>query len=265
MKVKNQQQMVQYSVKKLAKLSGVSVRTLHHYDDIGLLRPAVRTEARYRQYGEQELLKLQQILFYKELGFPLKEISELLDQSDFDLLGTLSIHKNALQAERKRIDRLLLTIDRTIHHLKNGSVMQRPEELYEGLNPDTAAQYRKEAMEKYGKKEVEHSEKELIQLGKAGFDQLKAEAKDNTAKLFALRDQAPTGQAVQAEIARHYHIIRQFWGTQHSPDKQAEAYAGLGQLYVNDERFTTVDGQPQPEFAAFLNKAMAHFAKNALS
>src|SRR5688572_8269383 len=102
----------QYSVKQLAKLAGVSVRTLHLYDQLGLLKPAVRTEARYRLYGEPELLRLQQILFYKELGLPLQEIGEILDDPDFDLVKALGDHRKALQEQGKKIKVLLGTIDK---------------------------------------------------------------------------------------------------------------------------------------------------------
>lgn len=257
--------MASYSVKQLARISGVSVRTLHHYDKIGLLKPARRTEARYRMYGKEELLRLQQILFYRELDFSLQEIGDILDDPAFDLLDALESHKVSLRAKQRKIDQLLHTLDHTINQIKKGDVMKNPEELYEGLNPETAKKYREEAMEKYGKAEVEKSEKHLMQMGKADYGKLQAEAKENTATLFAMMDKAPESPEVQVEIARHYRIIRQFWGTAGSADSQAKAYAGLGQLYVDDERFTMVDGEPQPEFAAFLKKAMAHYAKVHLS
>ena len=88
--------MKKYSVKKLAKLAGVTVRTLHHYDKIDLLKPALRSDKHYRYYGQEELLRLQQILFYKELGFPLQEIKEILEDPDFDLIEALESHKKAL-------------------------------------------------------------------------------------------------------------------------------------------------------------------------
>lgn len=257
--------MAKYAVKKLAEMSGVSVRTLHHYDKIGLLKPSIRTGAGYRLYGESELLRLQQILFYKEMDLPLKDIAGLLDSPSFDAVETLAAHKLSLRAKRNRIDQLLNTIDKTIDHLKNGSIMKKPEELYEGLNQETAEQYRREAHKKYGEKEVDQAENELMKLGKEGFEKLKAEQASNSAVLFSLRYEDPASNKVQAEIARHYRIIRQFWGTTHSSDRQAEAYAGLGQLYVSDERFTTVNGKSQPEFAQFLSKAMAYFAKDQLS
>src|SRR5580693_1755938 len=95
---------VNYSVKQIARLAGVSVRTLHLYDQIGLLKPSVRTRAGYRQYGEPELLRLQQILFYRELDFPLKEIAEILNDPDFDLIRALAGHKQALSARRDRLN-----------------------------------------------------------------------------------------------------------------------------------------------------------------
>lgn len=107
-----------YSVHKLAKLAGISVRTLHYYDRLGLLKPSVRTEARYRLYGDQELIRLQQILFYKELDFSLDEIRRILEAPDFDVLQAMQHHKRALEARRDRLAALLTTIDKTMSKLK---------------------------------------------------------------------------------------------------------------------------------------------------
>lgn len=256
--------MKNYGVKELTKLSGVSVRTLHYYDKIGLLKPLNRTEAGYRFYGEKELLRLQQILFYKELDFPLKEIIELLDDPTFNLVAALENHKSALKARQKRISNLLVTIDHTIHQLKNGEIMSKPEKLYEGLPKEFGTTHRQKAMDKYGKETIEQSEKELLKLGKDGFKQLQVEFEKVTHELFLLHKEAPGSSKVQELIKQHYELIRKFWGTSHKKDKQGTAYAGLGQLYVSDERYTMVNGEAQPEFAFFLKEAMSHFAKNQL-
>ncbi|MEM7375352.1 MAG: MerR family transcriptional regulator [Bacteroidota bacterium] len=253
-----------FGVKEVSSISGVSVRTLHYYDQIGLLPPCLRTEAGYRHYGEAELLRLQQILFYKELDFPLKEILELLEDPEFDLIHALETHRSALQARQERIDHLLQTIDNTIHHLKKGKSMSKPEDLYEGLPKEMGTTYRDAAIEEYGQKAIDRSEKALLGLGKDGFKQLKEEMEQVNRALFAQKDQAADAEAVQTLIERHYAVIRQFWGTANKQDKQADAYAGLGQLYVQDVRYTTVDGQTQPEFAAFLQRAMKHFADTRL-
>jgi len=253
------------SVKQLSKIAGVSARTLRYYDQIGLLKPQSRTEAGYRHYGEGELLRLQQILFYRELDFPLQDIGDILDDPDFDLVTALSNHKLAMEERRQRIDTLIATIDKTItNQLKTNNMSLTPEELYDGLSKETAENYRKGAIDAYGKPAVEQSEKHLMQLGKSQFDVLKKEQQDVTKTLFSLIHEDHTGQEVQSVISRHYDVTRQFWGTHHSPDKQGKQYAGLGELYINDERFTMIDGKPQPEFAQFLNKAMAYFAANQL-
>ena len=253
--------MKQFGVKELMQLAGVSARTLHYYDKIGLLKPLERTEAGYRFYGETELLRLQQILFYKELDFSLQEIKELLDDPTFDLVKALQNHKTALQARQRRIATLLETIDHTIHHLKTEKIMDKPEMLYEGLPKEVGTTYRKGAMDKYGKDAVEHSEKELMKLGKEGFVSLQRDFEQVNTALFVLKNEAPESAEVQRLIAHHYQIIRQFWGTSNKADKQVDAYAGLGQLYLHDERYTMQSGKAQPEFAQFLAKAMGYFAK----
>lgn len=159
---------------------------------------------------------------------------------------------------------LLITIDKTIDNLKNSKIMLKPEDLYQGFNPKTAASYRKEAMEKYGEKVVLKSEEALMSMDKEDLDQMMIDFKECNARLFALRETDLTSEVVQSEIENHYNFIRRFWGTSHLRNTQAEAYAGLGDLYVEDERFTTVDGEPQPEFARFLREAMAFFSKTRL-
>lgn len=251
--------MEHYSVKKLAALAGVSVRTLHLYDAMGLLKPSVRTEKKYRLYGRAELLRLQQILFYKEMGMPLKEIADLLDDPQFDLLAALRNHKAALKERLERVQTLLHTIDKTIDHLKNKTMLS-PEELYEGLPKETAAAWQAEAKEQWGAA-AERSENHLRSKTREEFAALKEAASANLKRLVALSNEPPTSGAVQGAIAEHYQIIREFWGTAGSPDRQAEAYAGLGELYVSDERYTMTDGVPNPRFAQFMKEAMRHFAK----
>lgn len=257
--------MKKYSVNELSELAGISVRTLHYYDQIGLLKPLIRTEAKYRFYGKEELLRLQQILFYKELDFPLKEIIEIMNEPEFDLIVALSNHKVALKARQNRIKLLIDTIDKTIHNqLKNKKTMLTPEELYAGLSKETATAYRTEAAEKYGKTTVETAEKSLRKMSKAQLMELRGEQEEITKALFAVKNEYVESDRVQELIARHYQITRKFWGTHGTSDSQAQQYKGLGELYVNDERFTVIDGNPQPEFAQFLSRAMTYFVKYKL-
>ncbi|MFC0517208.1 MerR family transcriptional regulator [Mucilaginibacter angelicae] len=252
-----------YSVKQIAQLAGVSVRTLHLYDKIGLLKPGNRTRAGYRQYGEDELLRLQQVLFYRELDFPLKEIKEIMNDPGFDIGKALSDHKTALLARRERISKLLNTIDKTISNLNNKQ-MTSIEELYEGMPKEQAAVWRKEAADKWGEDVVARSEKALLETGKLDIERLKAEQKDIAQRLQSLKNYLPESDEVQEQIARHYTNIRSFWGVTDPTDLKAETYKGLAELYVTDERYTAADGNPDPEFASFMRSGMLYFADTKL-
>jgi len=253
--------MKKYSAKELSNLAGVSVRTLHYYDKIGLLKPALRTEAKYRWYGENELLKLQQILFYKELDFSLKEIIDIFNDPNFDLIKALESHQLALISKQKNIFQMLNTIEKTLLKLKENTMM-KDEELYEGFSSEEVNNMRKEITKKYGKEKIERSENYLKQLTKEQFQKLKEEQKEIFKNLFQLSNESPEHEKVQLEIARHYKNTRTFWGTYGSSNAQAEQYKGLGELYIHDERYTQIDGKVQPNFAKFLSKAMAYFSKN---
>ncbi len=255
--------MRKYTVKEVSDLSGVSVRTLHHYDNIGLLAPSSKSNAGYRFYSEMDLYRLQQVLFYKEMDFKLKEIQNLLEKPEFDLIKSLESQKKALHAQKERLSRLVHTIDKTIEQLKSKEIMNDPQMLYEGLPKEFGTTLRDEAIEKYGD-DVTKTEQYLSKLGKKEIEKLREEQRMINDQLFAHRDLAPESEKVQKLIAKHYSVIRKFWGTYQNEDKQADAYAGLGELYVSDERYTMVDGKPQQKYAEFLRDAMAYFAKNHL-
>jgi DNA-binding transcriptional MerR regulator len=253
-----------YSVKQLAGLAGVSVRTLHHYDRLGLLTPSVRTAAGYRLYGAHELYRLQQILFYKEMDLSLQEIADILDDPGFDVLQALEAHRTALLNKRGRLDNLLTTIDKTIASLKEGNTMLTVEELYAGFPKDEAEAIRREAMEKYGAETVQASEQQLLQLSKPELEQLKSKGEDITRRLNALMDLDPGAAAVQEVIAEHHAYILVWWSSGGPSCAPAEAYRGLAQLYLSDERFTMQEGKPNPAYARFISQAMIHYADTQL-
>jgi len=181
-----------FSVKQLAKLAGVSVRTLHVYDQKNLLKPANRTEAKYRLYGEKELLRLQQILFYKELDFSLRDIANIINAPDFDVVKALESHRLALLERQNRLKMLLNTIDTTIVQLKTTDQTMNYEALYEGLPKEKAAAYHAEAIEKWGQDTVESSEKKLQQMAKTDFEALKTQQIQLGQQLFALHTNCKT-------------------------------------------------------------------------
>lgn len=246
-----------YSVKKLSKLAGVSVRTLHLYDKLGLLKSSVRTEARYRLYGEKELLRLQQILFYRELDFPLKEIGAILDDPAFDLVQALEGHKKALLARKERINTLVGTIEKTLVTLKNNTMLQ-VEDLYEGIPREKMEAYRTEAMTKWGKDTVLETEETLRSFSREEMEALKKELNDISARLTALMNGDPKSKAVQELIARRYQVILRLTGGQIKMEK-LEYFRKLGELYVEDNRYTPVNGLPSKELALFIKEATDYY------
>src|ERR1700712_6036430 len=141
--------MTRYTVKEVAKLSGVSVRALHHYDEIGLLKPACVGANGYRYYGREELLRLQQILFHRELGLSLEEVGRVLDAKGFDKVAALRAHRAKLEAETKRYRQLMRTIDDTLAALEGDAKME-DKAMYRGFDPEKQAGYEQELVEKHG-------------------------------------------------------------------------------------------------------------------
>lgn len=254
--------MGQYSVKQLSKMAGVSVRTLHHYDELGLLTPKERTDAGYRLYGQKELIRLQQILFYKELDFSLRDIQELLDDPTFDYLMALQGHRRAILERKNRLETLLTTIDKTILTLKGEQTMRTNEELYAGFSKEQAENMRQEAVEKYGKETVETSENNLRKLSKEQLGGLKKEGEDIAASIAALMQLAPDDDEVQEQIDWHYKHILQMWGGAVAKENIPQAYKGLAALYVEDNRFYA--GLPDG-FNRFLSDAIIHYVNTRLA
>ena len=148
--------MSRYTIKQLADLAGVSRRTLHHYDQIGLLKPAEKGANRYRYYDDQAALSLQQILFYRELGLSLGEIQEILDQPDFDLLQALHKHKGELRKRVARLNRLIETVDITILHVK-GEMKMSGHDIFEGFSEEQQEEYAQQARQRWDPKMVDQS------------------------------------------------------------------------------------------------------------
>lgn len=242
--------MNKFSVQKLAKLAGVSVRTLHYYDKIGLLQPAERTEAKYRYYGEGELLRLQQILLYRELDFPLQQIAELLDAPDFDLLKALQEHKAELKRRKRRIDQILHSINHTIDHLKNKETKMDYDEMYKGLNREQAEAWRKEASERWGANTIDKADKQALAMSKEQWAALQQKGEQINEELAKLMDKQPNSEAVQQLIKEHYALMHNYF------DVSPQAYRGLSDLYVSDERFSAYYDKYRKGLAVFLQQAM---------
>jgi len=250
-----------YTVSRLADMAGVSVRTLHYYDEIGLLQPQERTEAGYRLYGGDDLLRLQQILFFRELDVPLADIRLILDDPGFDPLVALHEHRRALVRRAARIDRLLQTVDNTLSKLMEQDMDDKvtDAELYAGFTDEQRERYDREVREKYDPEIVAESNRRVRNMSKAQWAALQREGEEIRTALALLMDREADDPEVQALIARHYAMMNQFYPV------SAEMYRGLGQLYVTNDEFRAFYDQVRPGLADFLLPAMVYYADNSLA
>lgn len=247
--------MERLTVNQLAKLAGVSVRTLHHYDDIGLLKLKTRTESKYRYYGEEELLRLQQILFYRELDLPLAKIVEILDDASFDTEKALKSHKEELLKRKRRTAELLKTIDKTLKSFSQKKQKMKTEDMYKGFSKEQAEAYEKEAKEKYGEKIIDRSKDQINKMGKEAFEKLLADHEEISKKLANLMHRSPSDREVQDLVKQHYAFVRAF------NDITPQMYRSFADLYVNDERFKKNYNKHKEGFAEFLSKAIIVFCE----
>lgn len=244
-----------YTVGELADLAGVSVRTLHHYDEIGLLEPMERSEAGYRLYGREQLLRLQQILFYREFDMRLEEIGAILDEPGFSPIHALRSHRRRLASERARISRLLHTIDRTLGKLTEANMRLSDKDLYAGFRPEDADRYRRQAREQFGAEEVERTEERLKQLSKEEWARVQREGIAVAEGLSQLTDRPPEDEEVQDLVRRHHAWIENFYPA------PPEVYRGLASMYTEHPEFRAFYDQYGEGTADFLRSAMEAFAK----
>lgn len=249
---------MEMTVKEVADLVGISVRTLHHYDSINLLKPDNTTEAGYRLYNDKSLEKLQQILFFKELDFPLKKIKEILNDPSFDTKEALRLHKEMLLEKRLRIDKMIETIDKTNLHLK-GEINMTKEERFEGFdfsqNP-----YEQEAKEKWGEKTVDKANEQLANMPKQ--ERLEKEDEMNTIfrELASVNDKekSPASKEAQQLIQNWYDFLNDNINYEYS----LEIFKGLGEMYVADERFTKNINRFGDGLAQFMHEAINIYVEN---
>jgi len=233
-----------YTVKKLAKLSGVSSRTLRFYDEIGLLKPAYYGDNQYRYYEEEQLLMLQQILFFRELGFPLTDIKQIISSHDFDKIEALTTHKSILQSSLERTETLIKTIDKTISHLR-GNLIMRDAEMYDGFDPKKQQEHEQYMLDTgvISQQQIDDSWKKVSHWKKTNWEQFKNEGEQLNQDLAKAVQEGlqPESDEVQELIRRHYSWVNNFW----TPTN--ETYIGLAKMYLE-----------HPDFRLFYNRYTLH-------
>lgn len=255
-----------YTVKQIAKLSGISVRTLRFYDEIELLKPAFYGDNGYRYYQQEQLLLLQQVLFYRELGFELAQIQNILSDPKFDKVRALKHHREQLERETQRTQSLILTIDKTLALLEK-EVPMKDEEMYYGFDQKKLEEYVQWTRERFGDAAAARYKREMIdwhQRNKDWTNEDFAKVRANYDELHQAFTKAlnqgikPSSVEVQAIVARHYKTILEFW----TPDRNA--YIGLSRVYCEHPDYRKLYDSYHPNLADFLAEAMKVYAEREL-
>ncbi|WP_124727408.1 MerR family transcriptional regulator [Staphylospora marina] len=248
---------MEYTVQKLARLSGVSPRTLRFYDEIGILKPARINSSGYRIYGKAEVDLLQQILFYKALGVSLERIREIITSPDFDRVKALQEHRERLLDKRHQLDILIANVEKTLASME-GKITMTDREKFEGFKrkwvEENEAKYGREIREKYGDEAVEASNRKVLDMTPEQYEEvtrLSEEIHKALAEAFAEGDPASEKARKVAEL--HKRWLTFFWNGYNK-----EAHAGVAKMYVEDERFKAYY-EKQPGMAEFLRDAILHY------
>lgn len=230
-------------------MAGVTPRTLHHYDDIGLLKPSRVGDNGYRYYGENALLRLQQILFYRELDMPLDDIRKIIGRRDFDALKALETHKEALSRQMERMKRLLVTVDNTINHLKGKKTMSE-EGLFEGFSEEEQEQYAQEAEQMYDLETVRESKRKWKSYSTAKKEAILAEGKAVYVDMIVVMPKGADSAEAQAIVERWRKHMDYFW----TPN--LGQLLGLAEGYNSDPRFKTNFDKMDSRLAEFMREAV---------
>jgi len=251
---------MEYSIHALAKLAGISVRTLHYYDEKKLLSPRRISSNGYRVYGEKEVDSLQQILFYRELGLPLDEISQIIHAKDYDFAAALAQHLTSLMAKRDRLDLVIVNVQKTISASK-GEIKMTDKEKFEGfkknLIDENEKKYGREIRAAFGDQAVDDSNARLMGLTPEKYAEVQDLSQQiNQALKQALEQGDPAGETAQKVCEMHKKWLSFFW-----KNYTKEAHMGLAQTYVDDPRFRKYYDDIAPGCAEFLRDAIMIYCK----
>jgi DNA-binding transcriptional MerR regulator len=249
-----------YTVSQVARMARVTVRTLHHYDEIGLLVPSSRSASGYRLYTDADLQQLHRILLLRELGFSLEAIRRLLDDPTYDLLEALRAQRELLSERLRKTQAVLRAVDRALEALEGRTAM-KPDELFEGFEDFDHAKYEEEARERWGHTEAyRESARRTRNYGKEDWAKIKAESEallQEMAALLAAGRSPDEPEAMELAERHRQHIDRWFYPLSHN------AHRCLAELYESDARFRENYEKRAPGLAAFVAAAIRANAARA--
>lgn len=251
---------MEYSIRELSELAGVSARTLRYYDGIGLLKPLYANEAGYRYYGDAEVALLQQILFYKERGFDLKQIAKILYQEDFDIVSALKEHLLALEEQRDYTDSLIRTVKQTILQMKGEIEMSNAEKFTafkERVVRENEEKYGAELREKYGDEEIDASNRKILNMSEADYERFKNLGAEIQKQL---EEGVTAGIEPDSDKARRIVMLHKEWLSMTWKEYTEEAHKAVANMYICDERFKLYYDKEVPGCAKLLEAAVRYWA-----
>lgn len=247
---------MRYTVQQLAKAAGISVRTLHYYDEIGLLTPSSVRSNGYRMYEGKELIRLQQILFFRELEFSLADIKKIMNDKTYDQDAVLVQQRKLLGMKKTRVEQLIATIDRTRASLKGGEIMST-DDVFDGFDEKQVQQYQEEAKKRWGDSDAyKQSAERTKHWTREDHKRIYAEGRVFTKKLAEALENGVETPVAQTMIAEHYKSIQQFF------DCSLEMYRGISELYVTDSRYGKYYESIQPGLAEKVRDAIVYYCDN---
>jgi MerR family transcriptional regulator, thiopeptide resistance regulator len=243
-----------YTVKQVAKLAGITSRTLHYYDEIGLLRPSIVGENGYRYYSDEAILRLQQVMFYRALSMPLAQIKAILDQPEFDREQALESHRQELQRRIRQMERLARTIERTLQHLKGENTMST-RQLFDGFTPEEEAAMEQQAMAMYDHETVRNSYARWRSYSKGDKQRILEERNAVYSAFVQAMEKGADSPEAQACVQHWREHMNYFWMP------SVEQLSGLADLYNEDSTFKENFDKMDPELANFVREAVQIYVK----
>ena len=246
---------MEYTVQGLATIAGISTRTLRYYDEIGILKPARINSVGYRIYGENEVNKLQQILFYRELGVSLEEIKKLIYAPSFDIKKALMEHYEKLLAKKEQINLLICNVEKTLETVE-GRITMEDKEKFEGfkqkLVEENEKMYGDELREKYGEETIKQSNAKFMNMSERDYQRMKEVEEE----LFVVLKKAMETGNPAGELAQKAAELHKVWLSFTWNKYSKEAHTNLANMYTSDERFTAYYDKQKTGATAFLRDAI---------
>lgn len=250
---------MEYSIRELSDIAGVSARTLRYYDEIGLLKPLYVSEAGYRFYGEKEVAVLQQILFYRERGFDLKRIQKILYQDDFDIMNALEEHLLELEEQRRHMDSLIRTVRHTIMSMKGECEMsdkEKFEAFKERIVKEHEEKYGAEVREKYGDEEMDAAARKVLDMSETDWERFQGLGTEIRTRL---EEGVRAGIRPDSEEARRIVVLHKEWLGRTWKQYTVEAHRAMAAMYIADERFKGYYDRKEAGCAELLEQAIRYW------